>query len=99
MKNNEYEIRIEVKERFVANLSELEYLEDLGISTKEKQIVYKYRRTNPRLEDIERVLEIPGNDKECVLRLYSGEEIYILENFDGFCIKMNDLWNGEFESE
>ena len=91
-------ITLEVKERFIANPDELEQLETLGLDPK-KQIVYKYRRTNPRIDDIERIIEIPGNEKECKMRFYGGHTITVLENFDELCIKFNDLCNGINEDD
>ncbi len=89
-------ITLEVKERFIANAAEIEQLEDLGLDIK-KQIVYKYRRTNPKIDDIERIIEIPDNDKECKIRFYGGNTITVLENFDVLCIRYNDLCNSMYE--
>ena len=83
---------IEVYERYVYNNAEIEYLEDLGLPAN-KQKEYRYRRTNPRIVDIERLKEIPGNDRECVVRFYGGEEITVLANFDELCVAFNDICN------
>ena len=91
-------ITIEVLERYVSNREQLEQLENLGLD-KDKNIEYRYRRTNPRLDDIERVIEIPDNNEECKLRFYSGHTMTILGNFDEICIAINDLWNGNIEEE
>lgn len=52
---------------------------------------YDYRRTYLILDTIERPIEIPGKKGECILRLYSGEDIIIKENYDEFCIRLDDL--------
>lgn len=91
-------IRIEVYERYVANIEEVEELEQLGVPVK-NQSQYRYRRTNPRIEDIDRVIEIEGNTQECVLLFYSGEVMVVKANFDELCIEFNDLENGFNEDE
>lgn len=90
--------RIEVYERYVANIEEVEELENLGVPIK-NQAQYRYRRTNPRMEDIDRIIEIEGNDQECVLLFYSGEAMLVKANFEELCITFNDLENGFEEDE
>jgi hypothetical protein len=97
MKNKDYELRIEVKERYISNEDELEHLEECGIEDVEKYITYKYRRTNLRFDDIERLIEIKGNKKECILKFYGDYEIVILANYDDLCIEFNDIRNGNYE--
>lgn len=88
--------RIELMERYLANGAEVERLENLGVPV-EKHLKIGYRRTNPRLEDIDRVIEIPGNIDECVVLFYSGEEMTVLKSYDDLCIDLNDLENSELE--
>ena len=87
---------IELYEKYVANREELFELEALGIPI-EKYKKHKYRRTNIRIEDIDRPIEIPCNKEECALRLKGGEKIYIKYNYDDLCIRLNDIWNSIIE--
>ena len=89
-------VTLEVLERYISNHDELESLEELGVDVK-KHILYKYRRTNPKIDDIERIIEIPENDKECKIKFYAGYTITVLANFDDLCILFNDLCNGMIE--
>jgi hypothetical protein len=52
---------------------------------------YGYRRTMVLIEQIERPIEIPGNNKEFMVRLTSGEDIVCLGSYDDFCVKLHDL--------
>jgi hypothetical protein len=90
---------IELMERYISNRDHLDYLETVGLKEKEiqKQIEYKYRRTNPRIDDIERLIEIPGNKKECKVRFYSGQTITVKGGYDDLWIKYNDICNGIME--
>lgn len=88
--------RIELMERYIANPNEVEYLNDLGINTN-KLIQYRYRRINPRIDEIDRIIEIPGNNQECQVKFYHGEIITVKACFDDLCILFNDLENSLFE--
>ena len=68
-----------------------------GSSKPDKQ--HSYRRTMLYLSDIKRPIEIPNNKNECILLLVDGEEMTIKENYDFFCIKLNDLVNGRIEHD
>lgn len=82
-------VRLEFYEKYAhSDQLDHEYLESLGVHVQKK---YKYRRISVYFNDIERIIEIPGNDEECVIRLYSGEQLTIRENFDILCIYINDL--------
>ena len=60
---------------------------------------YSYRRTNVLFDTIERIIEMEGNDKECIVRFYGGEEMVVLANFDELCISFNDWENSNFEED
>jgi hypothetical protein len=60
---------------------------------------YNYRRTNPRVDDIERIIEIVGDKQECVVKFYWGEQMYVKANFDELCIVFNDLCNAQTEGD
>ncbi len=92
-------IRLELIEKYIDNEEEIDYLLDMGITPKKNSIVYNYRRTSVSFEDIERIIEIPGNKQECIVRFYNMQEMTIKENFDTFCIYFNDLFNAYYEDE
>lgn len=50
-----------------------------------------YRRTYIELAMIERPIEIPGNKNEMILRMWDTQELIIKENYDRFCITLNDF--------
>ena len=72
-------LRIELVEKYVESVQEDDALERLGLAVKRR---YNVRRVNVHSEDIERIIEIPGNDDECKVRLYGGEELLIRECYD-----------------
>ena len=84
---------IEVYERYIANQNDMDWWEENMPAKSKFKPTYNYRRTNPRIVDIERLKEIPGNDRECVVRFYGGEEITVLANFDELCVAFNDICN------
>jgi hypothetical protein len=89
--------RIELYEKYISNPKKIAYYDGLGVPN-EKLIEYKYRRINPRIDEIDRIIEIPGNDKECEVLFYSREKVVVLANFDELCILFNDLENSNNES-
>lgn len=95
---NEPALRIELIERYLSNEDQLEYLEDLGIDI-EKNKEYRYRRTYILFDQIDRAIEIPDNKEECILRLWTGEDIVIKESYDDLCILLDDIENGRYETE
>lgn len=72
-------LRIELVEKYVESGHEDDALERLGLTVKRK---YAVRRVNVHFDDIERIIEIPGSDDECRVRLYGGEELLIRECYD-----------------
>jgi len=73
-------LRIELVEKYLESGQDGDdTLERLGLPVKRK---YAVRRVNVHFEDIERIIEIPGNDDECKVRLYGGEELLIRECYD-----------------
>lgn len=73
-------LRIELVEKYLESGQDGDdTLERLGLPVKRK---YAVRRVNVHFEDIERIIEIPGNDDECRVRLYGGEELLIRECYD-----------------
>jgi hypothetical protein len=88
--------RIELHERYLVNGERIEELKEKYEYTHKdaiKYAVYKYRRTNPRIDEIERIIEIPGNKKECRVKFFVGYSITVRENYDDLCIRLNDLEN------
>jgi hypothetical protein len=71
-------LRIELIEKYVES-DENDALERLGLPTRKR---YSTRRINVHFDDIERIIETPGDGEECKIRLYGGEEILIRENYD-----------------
>lgn len=90
--------RIELYQRYISNASQIEYLEQLGVDSR-KLMQYRYRRINPRLDEVERIIEIPNNPDECEVLFYSGEVICVKSNFDELCVRFNDLENSNIEDE
>lgn len=72
-------LRIELIEKYVESANEDDTLERLGLPVRRR---YCTRRVNVHFDDIERVIETPGNDEECKVRLYGGEELLIRESYD-----------------
>lgn len=62
-------------------------------------LAYSYRRTNVLFDTIERIIEIEGNTKECIVRFYGGEDMVVLANFDELCIAFNDWENSNMEDD
>ena len=62
-----------------------------GSTPPESAAQYGYRRTMPLIDHIERPIELPGNNKECIIRFWSGEDMTILCNYDEFCVRLHDL--------
>lgn len=85
--------RIEVYEKYTlpGQYTEEQWNDFMGLKGSPPSSGYGYRRTMPLIEQIERVIEIPGNRKECILRFWSGEDMTIRDNYDEFCIKLMDL--------
>jgi len=88
--------QIELLERYVSNASEIEELKNIGVPIK-NQTIYKYRRINTRIDDIERIIEIKDSEDECLVRFYGGQIICVKANFDELCIRFNDLCNSNLE--
>jgi len=80
--------RIELIEKYIEADQEDDTLEKLGLSVRRK---YKVRRVNVHFDDIERIIEIPGTDEECKIRLYSGDELIIREGYDDMSIFITSL--------
>lgn len=92
--------RIELQERYLINRDKIDELQDKhGFSRKKamQYAEYEYRRTNPRIDEIERIIEIPGNKKECKVKFFIGYSITVRSNYDDLCIKLNDFENGQQE--
>lgn len=89
--------RIELYERYISNADQVEQMIDLGCT--KYLIEHKYRRTNPRMDEVERIIEIPGNIFECEVLFYSGEIITVKAQFDELCILFNDLENNNIEDD
>jgi hypothetical protein len=80
--------RIELIEKYIESDQEDDTLEKLGLSVRRK---YKIRRVNVHFDDIERIIEIPGSEDECKIRLYSGDELIIREGYDDMSIFITSL--------
>lgn len=89
---------IELYERYAANGQySVEWWEENMPESAKMPTTYQYRRISRRLEDIEQIAEIEGNNEECIIRFYSGEQIVVKDNFDDLCILFNDFCNGNLE--
>jgi hypothetical protein len=87
--------RIEVMERYsIHTEDELDSLKNTYPNNWKEQVQFRYRRTNPKVSDIERIVEIPDNHDECRVRFYDGYSIVVRGNFDDLCIELNDIENG-----
>lgn len=85
-------MRIEVREKYPIDGLDPEYLETLAnLKLAPPQREWGYRRTLILIDQIERPIEIPGNTKECLVRMWSGDDLVILANYDDFCVKLNDV--------
>lgn len=94
-------MRIEVYEKY--------YLEEppdpewwanvMGPKTPLPEVECSYRRTYIELAMIERPIEIPGNKKEMILRMWDTQELIIKENYDDFCLKLHDFEEMEDEED
>lgn len=84
-------MRLEVIERFLVNNDEDYLINVYGSIEKAPSSEYSYRRTFILVEQIERPIEIPKNKTELIIRMWSGEDIIIRDNYDDFCILLNDL--------
>lgn len=86
--------RIELYEKYLSNWDDIEDLQERkGFSRKEamKAAIFKYRRTYPKLKEIDRVIEIVGDKRECKVRFFNGYTITVRSNYDDLCIRINDL--------
>lgn len=86
--------RIELYEKYLSNWEEVDDLQERkGFSRKEamKAAEYKYRRTYPRICEIDRLIEIVGNKRECKVRFFNGSTITVRSNYDDLCIRINDM--------
>lgn len=86
-------MRIEVREKYPIDgdidPDYEETLRNLKIAPPDRK--WGYRRTMILVDQIERPVEIPGNKKECLIYLWSGDELTIRENYDDFCLKLHDI--------
>lgn len=84
-------MRIEVYEKYETyDQSEPDW-EMMGIPRPKNQSQYSYRRTYLDAGIIDRPIEIPGNKREFVLRLFSGDDIIVKGDYDQFCIQLDDI--------
>lgn len=89
--------RIELQERYLANWDEVDDLQERkGLSRKEamRSAEFRYRRTYPKISEIDRPIEIQGNKKECKVKFFAGYTITVRISYDDLCIKLNDLEHG-----
>jgi hypothetical protein len=84
--------RIELYEKYAIEHEDGPDWESMGIaSPKNQSQSYGYRRTMVMVDFIERPIEIPGNEKEFMVRFMSGEEMICLGSYDQFCISLHDI--------
>jgi len=84
--------RIELYEKYFIEHEDEPDWEGMGVvSPKNQPTKYGYRRTMVMVDFIERPIEIPGSDKEFMVRFMSGEEMICLGNYDQFCIAIHDI--------
>lgn len=87
--------RLELYERYIEGeeLAKMEWWEDNMPAGSAYKPTYKYRRTSPRIDDIRRIIEIPGNKQECIVEFYDGQEMVVKGNYDDLQIQFNDMEN------
>ena len=84
-------MRIEVYEKYETyDQSEPDW-DSMGVTRPRNQPQYSYRRTYLDAGLIERPIEIPGNKREFVLRLFSGEDMVVKGDYNQFCIQLDDI--------
>ena len=84
-------MRIEVYEKYETyDQSEPDW-DSMGVTRPRNQPQYSYRRTYLDAGIIDRPIEIPGNKREFVLRLFSGDDIIVKGDYDQFCIQLDDI--------
>lgn len=84
--------RIELYEKYAIEHEDGPDWESMGIaSPKNQSQSYGYRRTMVMVDFIERPIEIPGSEKEFLVRFMSGEEMICLGSYDQFCISLHDI--------
>lgn len=84
-------MRIEVYEKYECYDRDEPDWEMMGVARPKNRPQYSYRRTYLEVGIIERPIEIPGNKKEFVLRLFSGEDMTVKGCYEDFCIKLDDI--------
>ena len=94
-------MRIEVYEKYSSGCEYTEewWEENMPAGAIRPETKSAYRRTYIELEMIERPIEIPGNKGELILRMWTGEEMTIKENYDRFCITLHDFEEMEDEDD
>lgn len=94
-------MRIEVYEKYsVGDAYDAEWWrENMPAGSIPPEEKHSFRRTMLELELIERPIEIPGNKKEMILRMWTGEDITIKENYDDFCTMLHDMEEMEDEDD
>lgn len=88
---------LELLERYETDLEKRQWWEDNMPPSSKYKPTYKYRRTVVKVDDIERIIAIPNNTKECKVRFYAGYSLVVLADYEDLCIKFNDLCNGTVE--
>ena len=84
-------MRIEVYEKYEPyDQSEPDW-DSMGVTRPRNQPQYSYRRTYLDAGLIDRPIEIPGNKREFVLRLFSGEDMVVKGDYNQFCIQLDDI--------
>jgi hypothetical protein len=86
-------MRIEVFEKYPIDMDiDPEYEETLrNLKINTSNYKYGWRRTMILVEQIQRLVEIPGNKKECQLQLFGNETLTIRFNYDEFRFKLHDI--------
>ena len=84
--------RIELYEKYEIQDNDEPDWERMGVSSPRNQSTqYGYRRTMVMVDFIERPIEIPGNQKEFVVRFMNDEDMVCLGSYDDFCITLHDI--------
>lgn len=84
--------RIELYEKYEIQDNDEPDWDSMGVSSPRNQSPqYGYRRTMVMVEFIERPIEIPGNQKEFVVRFMNDEDMVCLGSYDDFCITLHDI--------
>ena len=83
-------MRIEFTERYYEPPTEQEIADAEAAGLPYPEGTPKYRRINPRLEEIRYPAEYPGKKNHCIIVMDDWTEIIVKGKYDEICIKLED---------